>query len=231
MPDDFQAEPPDLPPAAAGLTPSGDDQYGEASFRKPDTEQSELRGVKLAALLVAIGLLTFVGYVLWTATSRRGATLGPTPSSTRAPKASSLPNPVLQAIEEEAARELRRLNGTWGATAVIIDGKKATAEEVAKVKLTLDAEDSYSLVLPTAKHVGSYVILPTTTPKGIEFHSADTSHKDVNLAIYDIDGDALTICMNPFTNNKKVLPQPGDFTAPAGTQRILLELKRQQKER
>lgn len=214
MPDGFQAEPPRWSPDQA----RDYHRYSEVNLRKP--EKRAAGGwwiiIALVAAFFSVSLIAVLAFALFL------------PSTAPVAVAVAVPAPAPAPVADPAANveEVRILQGTWVATAVTIDGVKATDEEVAKVKLTMNLS-------------GFRMDLPMTTTKGAAWSiKADPLAKaDWNIwttlafrvddgstieAIYELDGGTLEICMG-----QKDKPCPTDFTAKKGSGRTLLIMKRQ----
>jgi uncharacterized protein (TIGR03067 family) len=120
-----------------------------------------------------------------------------------------------------------KLEGTWIATAVTIDGKKCTGREIAKVRLTLGDHDDFKLISPMGEWTGLSWVNVWENPKRIYF-VLEEPDSGTRLGIYEAEDDVLTICVN---TGPGVEVHPADFTAKEGSGRMLLTLKRQEKER
>jgi uncharacterized protein (TIGR03067 family) len=202
MSDDFQAQPP--PPDGTELAPSTRDRFDEVNLRKPESEAHDWHGVRLAMLcLIGLGVIGVILYSSTITTPRPtfvyGSTIGP------------------QAAGGQVARD--PLDGTWVATAVIIDGEDLPPDDLAQFKLVLDSKSGqFSLDLPGTSHQGSYNVTNTLSPKEIDL-TGDRGNFSVR-GIY-ADRGGLFIC---FARSER----PTDFTAAKGSRRTLLVLRRQE---
>jgi uncharacterized protein (TIGR03067 family) len=203
MSDDFQAQPP-RPPDGAELAPSTYDRFEEVNLRKPDSEPYDWHGVgvRLAvSCLIGFGLIVVIVFSSTISSNQRptfvyGSTIGP-----RVAGGQVLRDP---------------LDGTWIATAVIVDGEDLPPDDLAQFKLVIDSKSGqFSLDLPGTTHQGSYKVTNTLSPKEIDFTS-DTGVFSVR-GIY-ADKGSLLIC---FAQSER----PTDFTAEKGSRRTLLALK------
>jgi uncharacterized protein (TIGR03067 family) len=205
MPDDFQAQPPP-PPDGAELAPSTRDRFDEVNLRKPESEAYDWHGVRLAVLcLIGFGLIVVIVSSSTLTSNQRptfvyGSTIGP----------------------QSAGGKVRDpLDGTWLATAVLIDGEDSPRGDLAQFKLVIDSKTArFNLDLPGTTHQGSYKVSNTLSPKEIDFTS-DTGDFRVR-GIY-ADRGSLFICFAQFE-------RPTDFTAEKGSRRTLLVLKHREEQ-
>jgi len=206
MPDDFQALPPPVPPNRPA---SYEERYAEVSFRKPEKQAFRWR---VAALLAGIGLTALLALgILW----QRSA---PPPGVTTK---IALPAPPPLLPEVDAVTEYRALHGTWEATSLMIDGKKATDDDVAKVRLALPGSKTFLLVLPNARYEGEWPVDLIAAPRQIDFVQKDGRRL---RAIYRMDRDNLLLCLGAMDGDR-----PTDFTAEQGSGRTVVLLKRLEK--
>jgi uncharacterized protein (TIGR03067 family) len=124
--------------------------------------------------------------------------------------------------------ERERLEGTWIATAVTIDGAQVVDQDLAKVTLTIDdKQDAFKMILPAYEWNGQlWVNVRSKPPHRIYFILRDPGTA-VRLGIYEAGDNLLKICVNAVPLVDK---HPTDFTADKGSGRILLVMKRQAKE-
>jgi uncharacterized protein (TIGR03067 family) len=119
--------------------------------------------------------------------------------------------------EGDEEKELEVLNGTWLATCVTIDGKVVNADDLQEWELTLIAETHrFRLREPNTIRDGVFKISALGRKRidfatGLPMFSAQ--------GIYFLNGGTLTIC---FAETER----PTEFTAPKGSRRTLLVLKR-----
>lgn len=207
MPDGFQADPPRRSSERGG----GYHRYSEVNLRRPDRQASGGSWIIIAviAAFLSVGLIAFLGVGLFVYHA-----------TAFAPTATVAPTPAVAVDADVAA-----LRGTWIATAVTIDGDKATNDDALKVKLAMEP-NGFRLDLPTTQKQGdSWTIKADFKPdadggrviKKIVFLINDGSTIE---AIYEVGRDIMRICMSQ--NGE---PPPTDFSAEKGSGRTLLSLK------
>jgi uncharacterized protein (TIGR03067 family) len=124
--------------------------------------------------------------------------------------------------EDEAKKELKKLEGTWVLTAVEWDGEKPAPQDVtsdARCEWTIRGNKSTSgQVGPSyTKSEGFLRIDPTKKPKTIDSSSTEKFKPgETSYEIYELDGDTLKVT-SVQKEREKVKPEdrPKDFkTAP-----------------
>jgi uncharacterized protein (TIGR03067 family) len=123
--------------------------------------------------------------------------------------------------------ERQRLEGTWVATAVTVDGEECADEDLAKVKLTIDnGQGTFTLVLPKDEWSGNLGVGVSYRPQRMSF-VVSRPRPGVRLGIYESEKDSLKICVNADPASDRI---PAYFTAEKGSRQTLIVLKRQKKE-
>jgi uncharacterized protein (TIGR03067 family) len=131
-----------------------------------------------------------------------------------------------EAKEEAVAKDLQAFKGTWRLSSREEDGKKSGDEEIKDVIGTIDGSGKVSVRRGDKLiNEGTVKLDPTKKPKTIDvtFTGGERKGKGV-LGIYEIDGDTFRVCV----------ARPGDewpaeFSARAGSSRILVVYKREKK--
>jgi uncharacterized protein (TIGR03067 family) len=99
------------------------------------------------------------------------------------------------AAQDPASDDLKRLQGTWRMTSVVIDGKKVHEDDL-KHMTVIFRGDTY-IVKNEGKEVekGTQKLDPTKTPRAIDAHVLEGADKGKDqLGIYELTGDTLKIC-------------------------------------
>jgi uncharacterized protein (TIGR03067 family) len=125
------------------------------------------------------------------------------------------------APDEAAKAEIARWQGTWHAVSMETDGKKATPEQLEKIKLTVTGADYHFRNGAVSEH-GTYRFHPAARPKQLDIVVGDGADKGkVYLVIYKVEPDELTICLEKDNKNR-----PAQFTGKAGSGCVLEVWKR-----
>ena len=107
-----------------------------------------------------------------------------------------------------------------------LDGKAVSADEVKAVKLTFAEADRMIFIATknTGKHEYSVKLGASKKPKTIDMKALDGRSKgDVLLGIYQLDGDALKLCV---ASDPKINDRPSRFTSEVGSKNFLYTFKR-----
>ncbi len=123
---------------------------------------------------------------------------------------------------EAANREdIARWQGTWLVASMESDGQLASADKLAKIKLTVQGTD-YHFENGSFHEHGSYKFDAAAKPKALDIIVGDGPDKGKeHLVIYKFDDDRLTLCLE--AANKK---RPDRFDASTGSGRIVEVWKR-----
>jgi uncharacterized protein (TIGR03067 family) len=130
---------------------------------------------------------------------------------------------------KEASIEASRLelSGTWQAESYALDGKKASADDLKKIKLVIDAHGKSEAFRDGQVFIASTTKLdPTQNPMTIDvtFTEGDSKGKTA-LGIYRIEGDLLTICRSAPDQAR-----PTMFASTPGSGHTLMTYKREKQE-
>jgi uncharacterized protein (TIGR03067 family) len=114
-----------------------------------------------------------------------------------------------------------KLKGTWVVQSFQFGGQLVKLDK--KVTVAFDADGYAVQVDGQTVERGTQKLNDSKTPKEIDWTVVEGQLQGkTQLGIYEINGDDLKICMAWPAN-----PRPGEFSAPAGTLRKFLVLKRQ----
>jgi uncharacterized protein (TIGR03067 family) len=130
------------------------------------------------------------------------------------------------ANEETLAKDLQAFKGTWRLSSKEEDGKKFSEEEIKDIIATGDGLGKFS-VRRGDKVIGEATVKldPTKKPKRIDVSFTEGQHKGQTLlGIYEIDSDAFRVCVTRPGDER-----PAEFSAKAGSGRILIGYKREKK--
>jgi uncharacterized protein (TIGR03067 family) len=109
-----------------------------------------------------------------------------------------------------AAPKNAPIEGTWTATAAIIDGKKLTADEIAKAMLVVTLKAGKYTVTSGGKQleVGTYKTDAKAVPATIDLTITEGKDKDkTQFGIFKVDGDQITFAIA----NLGIKDRPKDF--------------------
>lgn len=97
--------------------------------------------------------------------------------------------------KEDAAKELRGLEGQWQFVAITSEGKDIPKDVVKAARLTIEGH-RFTLRLNTQTHTGIINLNPAVHPKTIDvtYNSGPERGKKA-LGIYEVRADALKVCM------------------------------------
>jgi uncharacterized protein (TIGR03067 family) len=133
--------------------------------------------------------------------------------------------------DDPAKAELAQLEGTWAVTAREFMGKKASEEDIKKLKAKIVVKGDMVTVksLDVDEEVvvaeGKLKLDPTTKPKSLDVTFTGGANKgETGLAIYELTGDALKVCIAVGEDKR-----PTEFAGPKNQEWIYIEYKREKK--
>jgi uncharacterized protein (TIGR03067 family) len=124
------------------------------------------------------------------------------------------------------AKELQAFKGTWRLIYRVADGKQSSAEEIKDVIGTNNGSGKFS-VRRGGKLIAEATtrLDPTKRPRTIDVHFTAGERKGKTvLGIYEIEGDTFRVCVARPGDER-----PAEFSARAGSGRILVVYKREKK--
>lgn len=129
---------------------------------------------------------------------------------------------LLLAADAPKATDHERIQGEWKIVAVVQNGKETTPADSEKSRIRFTA-DKTIVSEGDEKHQGTYKLDPDRKPSTIAVTQDDGPNKGKKgSGIYQLSGDTLTLCLTL----EKGKDPPSDFTAKAGSGRVLLTLER-----
>jgi uncharacterized protein (TIGR03067 family) len=128
--------------------------------------------------------------------------------------------------EDAVKKELKKLKGSWSATALEFAGQKAPADEAKKNKIMFDG-DKVTFIEGDEKKQGTFKIDPTKKPATIDLIGTEGKEKGkTTKGIYALEGDSLKIAIG-FKRDER----PTEFATSKDVLVILFVLKRDKKQR
>jgi uncharacterized protein (TIGR03067 family) len=119
--------------------------------------------------------------------------------------------------QDDAKKDLDKLQGTWKAEKMIFMGEDAPADVVGK--FTLTCKGSEFIPSDNASDVATIKLDTTAKPKAIDLTE---KNKKVSLGIYELDGDTLKLCFaEPGTDRPKA------FESAKGSKVFYIVMKRE----
>jgi uncharacterized protein (TIGR03067 family) len=122
-----------------------------------------------------------------------------------------------QSSVDDVKKEVERLQGSWKFVKVERDGEDLIGQ-IGDVEMEIKGEEY------TAPNIAAkFKLDPSKSPKTIDLsYTQGPAEGQTVKGIYKLDGDSLTICRAL----AEVSNRPSDFTAPAGSGKMLFQFKR-----
>lgn len=127
--------------------------------------------------------------------------------------------------KDDVKKEQAKFEGTWTFVSGENNGTVATAEELANYQLVVKGNEFIWKVGKEQLKATVKMLDPTTTPKIIDIEFAEGPLKGVMEGVYQLDGDTMKLCLTQPDARKR----PGDFSGKAGSNQILVVLKREKR--
>ena len=119
--------------------------------------------------------------------------------------------------QDDAKKDLDKLQGKWKAEKMIFMGEEAPAEATAKMVVSCKGNEFIPADKPDEP--ATIKLGPSAKPKTIDLTE---KNKKVSLGIYELDGDTLKLCFSePGTE------RPKTFESPKGSKIAYLVMKRE----
>jgi uncharacterized protein (TIGR03067 family) len=135
---------------------------------------------------------------------------------------------LMPAAEDEKQasikKDRKKYQGTWRVISLEANGKKAPEEDVKKITVVNKADGTWILQVDGEKVTqGNSEIDPTQRPKTIDFMATEGDNKgQIVLGIYELGDENRKLCYAPPGKDR-----PSEFSAPAGSDHILVVFKRE----
>jgi uncharacterized protein (TIGR03067 family) len=128
------------------------------------------------------------------------------------------------AKQDAIKKDRKKYEGTWRVTSLEINGNKSSEEDAKKITVVNKADGTWILQVDGGKITeGTSEIDPTKNPKTIDFMETEGDNKGkIVLGIYELGDDTRKLCYAGPGRER-----PSDFSAPAGSGRVLVEFKRE----
>jgi uncharacterized protein (TIGR03067 family) len=127
---------------------------------------------------------------------------------------------VASGVEAGGKKDEDRVQGTWLMKSGLRGGEKAPEDIINEFRLTFAKEGKVKVKLEGRDLDGTYKLSPDKTPKEVDFVIDGEDRK----GIYVFEGDNLKMCVCG-----KDEARPAAFASEAGTQTVLVVLKREKK--
>src|SRR5260370_27096658 len=109
-------------------------------------------------------------------------------------------------------QEIEKLQGTWNIIALEVDGKKMPSSAVTGSRIVVKG-DTFITIAMGANYEGTLEVDATRSPSALNMKFTEGPEKgNTNFAIYQLDGDTWTICMNMTGKNR-----PTKFATTSGS--------------
>lgn len=129
------------------------------------------------------------------------------------------------ADDKKNEADLKALVGNWAVEKAEFGGKDITAE-FKSLKFEIREGGKYTVELGT-KDEGGFTVKTEKSPKEMDITSTDGANKGKTiLAVYKLDGNALTVCYNL---DPEKPARPEQFESKTGTKTFLVTYKRAKK--
>ena len=140
--------------------------------------------------------------------------------------AAAAPLPAADAKDEAIKKDRMKYEGTWQVVSLVVDGDKSDEQDARKITVVNEADGRWTLEVDGKVIArGTSEIDPTKKPKAIDLTETEGDDKGKTaLGIYELGDDERKVCYA-----KAGMERPADFSAPAGSGRILAVLKRVKK--
>jgi uncharacterized protein (TIGR03067 family) len=121
----------------------------------------------------------------------------------------------------ELTDEQKKLQGSWRPTDARLGDIKIDEETLQKITFAY-MDDRFTLTVGEETQQGTFAIDPKPSPKTLDlFYTSGPNNGSTTVAVYEVDGDNLTVCYSLNSNNRPTeLKSEGDQT------RLLVKFER-----
>lgn len=128
------------------------------------------------------------------------------------------------ATDDAIKKDRKRIEGTWRAVELVVDGNKADEADAKKITVVNGADGSWSLNVEGAEvSQGTSVIDPSKKPKTIDLTPTLGEGKGmVHEGIYEVEEKTRKLCLAPPGK-----PRPSEFSSTPGSEHILVKFERE----
>ena len=123
------------------------------------------------------------------------------------------------AADDDAKKALKALEGEWTVSKLVVRGEAVEMEKDKVMSFTIKGDQ----LVPSDNPKDTATITLDSAKKPATMDIKDT-HNEINLGIYELDGDTLKLC---FGLSKEARPK--EFKSEKGTKVVLMELKKAKK--
>ena len=125
------------------------------------------------------------------------------------------------ALAAELTDEQKKLQGSWRPTDARLGDIKIDEETLAKSTVLYEG-DRFTITIGDSVQQGTFAIDPKQSPKTLDlFYTSGPNNGSTTVAVYEVDGDNLTVCYSLNSNNRPTeLKSEGDQT------RLLVKFER-----
>jgi uncharacterized protein (TIGR03067 family) len=134
--------------------------------------------------------------------------------------------------EDAIKQEKEKLAGTWAVASVEANGPKVPAEALNDFQFIFTAESLTRKKGGTAESGAGYKLDPSKSPKWIDMTGTTDGKEQSILALYELEGDTLTLCFRADYKKKDGKPnemqkRPEKLDGGEKSEQVLMVLKRQ----
>jgi len=128
-----------------------------------------------------------------------------------------------ESLEDAIEKDRQWIQGTWRAIEIEVDGNKLD-KDTAEAFTVFNRPNGAWVLFDKGKEIakGTSTIDPTRKPKTLDFKASEDDENQLYLAIYEYGETTRKMCFSEPGDAR-----PTDFTAPAGSKRILVTFERQ----